>query len=79
MAGSGGVAFPNPTLARMIEVPQGEGRAAMEVIGMAAGVLLLIGFFRGYGVRALISRWRHAKATRRRFERTAEEDPDEEA
>jgi hypothetical protein len=46
----------------------------MEVIAVAAGVLLLIGFICGYGFRALISRWHRAKATRRRFERMAEED-----
>jgi hypothetical protein len=50
----------------------------MEVIAVAAGALLLIGFICGYGVRALISRWHRAKATRRRFERMAEEDADEE-
>jgi hypothetical protein len=47
--------------------------ARVEVIAAAAGVLLLIGFVCGYGVRALISRWHHVKATRRRFERMAEE------
>jgi hypothetical protein len=45
----------------------------MEVIAVAAGVLLLIGFICGYGVRALISHLRRAKAERRRFERLAEE------
>jgi hypothetical protein len=45
----------------------------MEVIAVAAGVLLLIGFICGYGVRALISHLRHAKARRRRFERQVEE------
>jgi NhaP-type Na+/H+ or K+/H+ antiporter len=49
----------------------------MEVIGVAAGILLLIGFICGYGVRALISRSRRAKATRRQLERMAEEDADE--
>jgi hypothetical protein len=44
----------------------------MEIIAVAAGVLLLIGFICGYGVRALISRWHHAKARRRHFERMAE-------
>jgi hypothetical protein len=34
----------------------------MEVIAVAEGVLLLIGFICGYGVRALISHLRHAKA-----------------
>jgi hypothetical protein len=51
----------------------------MEAIVVAAGALLLIGFICGYGVRALISRWHRAKATRRRFEHMAEEDADEEA
>jgi hypothetical protein len=32
----------------------------MEVIAVAAGVLLLIGFVCGYGVRALIS-WRRRR------------------
>jgi hypothetical protein len=45
----------------------------MEVIAAAAGVLLLIGFICGYGVRALISRRRRMKAERRHFERMAEE------
>lgn len=45
----------------------------MEVIVAAAGVLLLIGFICGYGVRELISRWRRAKANRRHFERMMEE------
>jgi hypothetical protein len=45
----------------------------MEVIAVAAGVLLLIGFICGYGVRAVISHWHRRKATRRRFERMAEE------
>jgi hypothetical protein len=36
-------------------------------------VLLLIGFICGYGVRALISHLRHAKARRRHFERQVEE------
>jgi hypothetical protein len=36
----------------------------MEVIAVAAGVLLLIGFICGYGVRALISHWHHVKAER---------------
>jgi hypothetical protein len=47
--------------------------AAQEVIVAAAGVLLLIGFVCGYGVRALTSHWHRLKATRRRFERMAEE------
>jgi hypothetical protein len=45
----------------------------MEVIAVAAGVLLLTGFVCGYGVRALISRWHHAKARRRHFERLVED------
>jgi hypothetical protein len=45
----------------------------MEVIAVAGGLLLLIGFICGYSVRALISHWHRAKATRRRFERMAEE------
>jgi hypothetical protein len=45
----------------------------MGVIEVAAGVLLLIGFIFGYGVRELISRWHRVKATRRRFERMADE------
>lgn len=47
--------------------------AAMDVIAVASGVLLLIGFISGYGVRALISRSHRAKATRRRFERMVEQ------
>jgi hypothetical protein len=46
---------------------------AMEVIAVAAGVLLLIGFICGYGVRALISHLRRAKVEQRRFERMVEE------
>jgi hypothetical protein len=45
----------------------------MEVIAVAAGVLLLIGFICGYGVRALISHLRRAKAERLHFERMVEE------
>ena len=45
----------------------------MEVIAVAAGVLLLIGFICGYGVRELISRWRRVKAKRRHFERIVHE------
>jgi hypothetical protein len=41
----------------------------MEVIAVTAGVLLLIGFICGYGVRALISRWHRVKARRQQFER----------
>ena len=41
----------------------------MEVLAVAAGVLLLIGFICGYGIRELISRHRHAKARRRHLER----------
>jgi hypothetical protein len=37
------------------------------------GVLLLIGFIYGYGVRELISRSRRANAERRHFERPREE------
>jgi hypothetical protein len=44
---------------------------AMEVIVVAAGVLLLIGFICGYTVRGLISRRRRVKAERRDFERLA--------
>jgi hypothetical protein len=47
--------------------------AALEVIVVAAGVSLLIGFICGYTVRGLISRWRRVKAERRRFERMVEE------
>jgi hypothetical protein len=47
--------------------------APVEFIAVAAGVLLLIGFIFGYSVRALISHWHRVKATRRRFERMAEE------
>jgi NADH:ubiquinone oxidoreductase subunit 3 (subunit A) len=45
----------------------------VEVIAVAAGALLLIGFICGYGVRELISRHRRAEARRRRFECAAEE------
>jgi hypothetical protein len=45
----------------------------MEVIAVAAAVSLLIGFICGYGVRPLMSRWHRVKATRRRFERMAEQ------
>lgn len=45
----------------------------MEVIAVAAGILLLIGFICGYGVRALISYLRRAKARRRHFERLRDE------
>jgi hypothetical protein len=45
---------------------------AMEVIVVAAGVLLLIGFICGYTVRGLISRWRRVQAERRDFERLVE-------
>jgi hypothetical protein len=45
----------------------------MTVVEVAAGVLLLIGFVCGYGVRELISRRRRAKARRRHFERLVEE------
>jgi hypothetical protein len=45
----------------------------MIIVEVAAGVLLLIGFICGYGVREFISRHRGAKARRRHFERLAEE------
>ena len=45
----------------------------MEVIVVAAGALLLIGFIGGYGARELISRLRRTRAERRRFERMVEE------
>jgi hypothetical protein len=45
----------------------------MEVIAVAAGVLLLIGFTCGYAVREFISRLRRMKARRRHFERLVEE------
>jgi hypothetical protein len=45
----------------------------MEVIGVAAGVLLLIGFIGGYAVRELVSRLRRAKAERQHFERMVHE------
>jgi hypothetical protein len=45
----------------------------MDFIAVAAGLLLLIGFICGYGVRALISHLRRAKSRRRHFERMAEE------
>jgi hypothetical protein len=45
---------------------------ATEVIVVAAGVLLLIGFLCGYGVRALISHWHRVTARRRHFERMVE-------
>jgi hypothetical protein len=45
----------------------------MEVIAVTLGVLLLIGFICGYGVRALISHLRRVKSRRRHFERMAEE------
>jgi hypothetical protein len=41
----------------------------MDVIAEAAGVLLLIGFICGYGVRALVSRSHRMKARQRHFER----------
>jgi len=40
----------------------------MEVIAVAAGILLLIGFICGYAVREFVSRRRRAKARRRHFE-----------
>jgi hypothetical protein len=46
---------------------------SIEVIAVAAGALLLIGFICGYGARALISHLRRAKAERRDFERMMEE------
>jgi hypothetical protein len=45
----------------------------MEVIAVAAALLLLIGFICGYGVRALISHLRRVKSRRRHFERMMEE------
>jgi hypothetical protein len=45
----------------------------MEIVGVAAGILLLIGFMCGYGVRALISWHRRARAERQHFERLADE------
>jgi len=45
----------------------------MELIAVAAGVLLLIGFVGGYGVRALISWHRRARVERQHFERLADE------
>lgn len=45
----------------------------MEVIAVAAGVLLLIGFICGYAVREIVSRLRRTKARRRHFERLVEE------
>jgi len=64
-------------IARIIEVRASRGGEAivegMEVIAVAAGVLLLIGFICGYGVRALISHLHRAKARQRHFERMVEE------
>jgi hypothetical protein len=62
MAGSGAV-----------EASTGVENAAMEVIAVAAGALLLIGFMCGYAVRAFVSRLRRTKARRRDFERLVEE------
>jgi hypothetical protein len=45
----------------------------MIIVEVAVGVLLLIGFICGYGVREFISRRRGANARRRHFERLAEE------
>jgi hypothetical protein len=45
----------------------------MEVIAVAAGVLVLIGFICGYAVREFISRLRRTKARRRHFGRLVEE------
>jgi hypothetical protein len=45
----------------------------MEVIAVAAGVLLLIGFISGYAVREFISRLHRAKAGRQYYERMMEE------
>jgi hypothetical protein len=56
-------------IARIIEVSTGVENAAMEVIAVAAGVLLLIGFICGYAVREFVSRLRRTKARRRHFER----------
>jgi hypothetical protein len=41
----------------------------MEVVAVAAGVLLRIGFICGYAVREFVSRLRRTKARRRHFER----------
>jgi hypothetical protein len=45
----------------------------MEIIAVAAGVLLLIGFICGYGVRALISHWHRVKARQQHFEHMVDE------
>jgi hypothetical protein len=45
----------------------------MEVIAVAAGVLLLIGFICGYAVRECVSRLRRRRARRQHFERLAEQ------
>jgi NhaP-type Na+/H+ or K+/H+ antiporter len=45
----------------------------MTAVAVVAGMLLLIGFVCGYGVRALTSRLQRAKARRRHFERLAKE------
>jgi hypothetical protein len=45
----------------------------MDVIAVAAGMLLLIGFVCGYGVRALISRRHRMKARQHHFERIVKE------
>jgi hypothetical protein len=49
------------------------GNAVMVIVEVAAGVLLLIGFICGYGVREFISRHRRATARRRDFERLTKE------
>jgi hypothetical protein len=61
-------------IARIIEIGASAEReaAAWKIIAVAAGVLLLIGFICGYGVRASISHWHRVKA-RRHFERMAED------
>jgi hypothetical protein len=45
----------------------------MEVIAVAAGALLLIGFICGYAVREIVSRLRRTKARERHFRRLVEE------
>jgi hypothetical protein len=60
-------------IAGIIEVSTGVENAAMEVIAVAAGVLLLIGFICGYAVREFVSRLRRTQVRRRHFERLVEE------
>jgi len=62
--------YLTPVIVRIIALrASGGGNAVMEVIAVAAGFLLLIGFICGYGIRELISRHRHAKARRRHLDR----------